>query len=158
MLRAAIAAGTELGGEVKPIFDAGELVPDDLMVALIRERLAQPTRRDGFILDGFPRTIPQAEALDAMLEEIDRELSVVLEFQLADELAFERLLGRAPQEGRSDDTPEIDPPPPEVYQRRRSRSSRTTSRRASSSASTPSGPSTRSSPRWRRSSRRRQAR
>ena len=107
MLRAAIAAGTELGRKVKPILDSGELVPDDLIVALIRERLAQGDTQAGFILDGFPRTIPQAEALDAMLAEIGRRLAVVLEFQLDEEEAVRRMLGRAEEEGRSDDTPEV---------------------------------------------------
>jgi adenylate kinase len=106
MLRAAVAAGTELGRRVKPILDAGELVPDDLIVALIRERLSEADTGKGFILDGFPRTIPQAEALDAMLEEVGREIAVVLEFQLSEEEAARRMLGRADEHGRSDDTPE----------------------------------------------------
>src|SRR3954470_13385954 len=74
ILRAAIADGTELGLRVKPIYDAGELVPDDLMIELIRERLAADDAQEGFILDGFPRTMAQAEALDAMLGEIGRSL------------------------------------------------------------------------------------
>jgi adenylate kinase len=81
MLREAIGAGTPLGREVKPIYDAGDLIPDDLMVGLIRERLSQADTEGGFILDGFPRTLPQAEALDGMLAEIDRGLSVVLRFE-----------------------------------------------------------------------------
>ena len=106
MLRAAMAAGTELGRRVKPIYDRGDLVPDDLVVALIRERLDEPDTARGFILDGFPRTLPQAEALDAMLDEIDRGIVCVLEFQLDPDEAVDRLLGRAEIEGRSDDTPE----------------------------------------------------
>jgi len=106
MLRAAIAAGTPLGLRVKPIYDAGDLVPDDLMIELIRERLAEPDTDAGFILDGFPRTMPQAEALDAMLTEIDRPLGVVLELQVPDDVALDRLSKRAVDEGRSDDTPE----------------------------------------------------
>ncbi len=102
MLRAAVAAGTELGRRVKPILEAGDLVSDELMIQLIRERLGEPDTSDGFVLDGFPRTYRQADALDVMLAEIDRELSLVLEFQLPDEVAFERLVGR----GRSDDTPD----------------------------------------------------
>jgi adenylate kinase len=107
MLRAAIEAGTELGQRVKPIYDRGDLVPDDLIVALIRERLGAPDTADGFILDGFPRTIPQAEALDAMLTSIGRELACVLELQLDEGEAVRRLLGRAEIEGRSDDTAEV---------------------------------------------------
>jgi adenylate kinase len=106
ILRAAIAEGTELGRRVKPIYDAGELVPDEIMIGLIRERLAADDAAGGFVLDGFPRTSPQADALDAMLEEIERPLTVVFEFQLSEEVSIERLLGRAHQEGRPDDTPE----------------------------------------------------
>lgn len=107
MLREAIASGSELGLRVKPILDAGELVPDALMVDLIRERLARPDTDGGFVLDGFPRTIAQAEALDEMLREIGRRLSAVLELQLDEEEAVRRLLGRALEEGRSDDTPDV---------------------------------------------------
>ena len=107
MLREAIATETELGLRIKSVYDAGDLVPDDLMIELIRERLGVPDTAEGFILDGFPRTVAQAEALDRMLEEIDRELLAVLFFQVPDELAVERLHVRALQEGRTDDTPEI---------------------------------------------------
>jgi adenylate kinase len=107
MLREAIAAGSELGAKVKPILDSGELVPDELMVDLIRERVARPDTEGGFVLDGFPRTIAQAEALDEMLRDIGRSLSAVLEFQLDEEEAVRRLLGRAEEEGRSDDAPEV---------------------------------------------------
>jgi adenylate kinase len=106
MLRTAMADGTPLGQRVKPIYDAGELVPDDLMIELIRERLQAPDAENGFILDGFPRTMPQADALDSMLEEIDRPLAVVFELQVPDSVAIERLRKRAAEEGRSDDTPE----------------------------------------------------
>ena len=107
MLREAIATETEIGVRIKPIYDAGDLVPDDLMIDLIRERLSGADTSEGFILDGFPRTVAQAEALDRMLEEIDRELLAVLYFQVPDELAVERLHVRSLQEGRTDDTPEI---------------------------------------------------
>ena len=107
ILREAIATETEMGVRIKSIYDAGDLVPDDLMIELIRERLGVPDTAEGFILDGFPRTVAQAEALDRMLEEIDRELLAVLFFQVPDELAVERLHVRALQEGRTDDTPEI---------------------------------------------------
>jgi adenylate kinase len=106
ILRQAMADGSPLGERVKPIYDAGELVPDDLMIELIRERLQAPDTEKGFILDGFPRTMPQAEALDTMLSEIDRPLSVVFELQVPDEVAIERLTRRAAEEGRPDDTPE----------------------------------------------------
>jgi adenylate kinase len=106
MLRAAMDDGTELGRRVRPIYDAGELVPDEIMIALIRERLGRDDTLKGFVLDGFPRTSPQADALDAMLDEIERPLTVVFEFQLSEETSIERLLGRAQDEGRPDDTPE----------------------------------------------------
>jgi adenylate kinase len=106
MFRAAIAAGTELGRRVEPILAAGQLVPDDLTVNLIRERLAEPDAERGFVLDGFPRTLAQAEALDAMLVDIERVLDAVLFFDLADDVAVERLRMRAEDEGREDDTPD----------------------------------------------------
>lgn len=106
MFRAAIAAGTELGRRVEPILAAGQLVPDDLTVDLIRERLAEPDAERGFVLDGFPRTLAQAEALDAMLVDIERVLDAVLFFDLADDVAVERLRMRAEDEGREDDTPD----------------------------------------------------
>jgi adenylate kinase len=106
MLRGAISAGTELGQRVKPILEGGELVPDDLMIELIRDRLQQDDAQEGFVLDGFPRTMAQAEALDTMLSEIDRPLSLVFELQVPDEVAIERLSRRSEEEGRADDTPE----------------------------------------------------
>jgi adenylate kinase len=106
MLRAAMADGSELGRQVKPVYDSGGLVPDDLMIALIRERLGEEDAREGFLLDGFPRTMAQAEALEEMLREIGRDLDVVLEFQVPDEVGRERMLKRAAEEGRTDDTPE----------------------------------------------------
>ena len=106
ILRGAMAAGSELGRRVKPIYDAGGLVPDDIMIELIRERLAADDAANGFVLDGFPRTAVQAEALDEMLDEIGRPLTVVLEFQLPEQVSIERLTLRAGEEGRADDTPE----------------------------------------------------
>jgi adenylate kinase len=106
MFRAAIAAGSDLGRRVEPILAAGELVPDDLTVELIRERLSEPDAERGFVLDGFPRNLAQAEALDAMLAEIGRGLDAVLFFDISDGVAVERLRGRARAEGREDDTPE----------------------------------------------------
>ena len=106
MFRAAIASGTELGRRVEPILASGDLVPDELTVALIRERLSEEDARDGFVLDGFPRNLTQAEALDGMLAEIGRGLDAVLFFDLSDELAVERIRGRALDEGRDDDSPD----------------------------------------------------
>lgn len=104
ILRAAIESGTELGRLVAPILDSGGLVPDELMIDLIGERLE---REDGgFVLDGFPRTVAQAEALDALLDRIDRRLDVVLLLEVSDEVATARMQGRAVEEGRTDDEPE----------------------------------------------------
>lgn len=107
IFRAAIAEQTPLGREVQPFLDSGRLVPDELTIGLIRERLQQPDAETGFVLDGFPRNMVQAHALDEMLVAIDRPLDIVFEFALSDELALERCLGRAREEGRTDDTPEV---------------------------------------------------
>jgi adenylate kinase len=106
MFRAAIARETPLGQKVKPILESGELVPDGLTVGLIRERLGEPDAHTGFILDGFPRNLAQAEALDALLEELGRPLTAVLELLVPDEVCRERMTRRAAEEGRTDDTPE----------------------------------------------------
>lgn len=107
MFRAAIADGTDLGRQVAPILAAGELVPDELTVALIRERLSRADAASGFVLDGFPRNLAQATALDVMLEQIGRALDAVLFFDLDDAIATERMLGRALEENRPDDTPDV---------------------------------------------------
>ena len=118
MFRAAIAANSELGREVQPILAAGRLVPDEITIALIRERLAQPDAADGFILDGFPRNIAQADALDAMLAEIERPLSIVLLLELDDAVCRERMRKRAELEGRDDDArPEVIERRLEIYHR-----------------------------------------
>jgi adenylate kinase len=106
ILRAEMAAGTELGHRVKDVYDRGDLVSDDLMIELIKHRLAQADTDNGFILDGFPRTTVQAEALDSMFDEIGRNFSVVFALQIPDEVAFDRLRRRAETEGRADDTDE----------------------------------------------------
>jgi adenylate kinase len=106
MLRDAVAAGSELGQVVGPIMQRGELVTDELMIALIRERLGAPDAAAGFVLDGFPRTLPQAEALEPMLREIGKELDAVLVLEVDDAVATARMLRRAELEGRPDDTPE----------------------------------------------------
>ena len=106
ILRAAIAAGSELGARVQPIYDSGGLVPDDLMIELIRARMSEDDAADGFVLDGFPRTMEQARALDAMLQELGRELSIVFELQVSDDVCVQRLLRRVELEGRTDDTEE----------------------------------------------------
>jgi adenylate kinase len=107
MFRAEIAAGSELGLRVQAKLDDGDLVPDETTIEVVRARLGRDDTADGFVLDGFPRTLAQAEALDRVLAEIDRgELTVVLDFEVGDDVALQRLLGRAGIEGRSDDTPD----------------------------------------------------
>jgi len=94
MLRAAVASGSALGKEVQDIMARGQLVPDDIMVGLIRERIAQADCKIGFILDGFPRTLAQAEALDVMLLEEKKHLDYVIELQVDDEKLTQRITGR----------------------------------------------------------------
>lgn len=109
---------TELGRELKAVYDRGDLVSDELMIRLIRDRLTRGDTVAGFVLDGFPRTMPQAEALDALLDELGRSLDVVFDFQVADrEELVRRMLGRAAEEGRSDDTPEAIDRRLELYER-----------------------------------------
>lgn len=94
MLREAVAADTEVGRQAKSIMDAGRLVPDDVMIRLVAERIAQPDCAKGFLLDGFPRTIAQAEALDRLLEERGQALHLVLQIAVDDEALVERISGR----------------------------------------------------------------
>jgi adenylate kinase len=94
MLREAVAAGTPLGREAKRIMDTGALVPDDVMIGLIAERLRQPAAAGGFILDGFPRTIAQAEALERLLKDLGHTLDAVLYFEVAEPELVRRLTGR----------------------------------------------------------------
>ncbi len=94
MLRAAVKAGTELGKEAKAYMDAGELVPDELIIAMVKERLQEEDAQNGFILDGFPRTVAQAEALQQMLEEQGLKLTAAVSFEVPEEVVIERLSGR----------------------------------------------------------------
>jgi adenylate kinase len=103
---------------VKEIYDRGELLPDDLIVRMIRDRLDRGDTIPGFILDGFPRNLPQAEALDTLLAELGRGLDVVFEFQIGDrEVLMERIAKRAVEEGRTDDTPDAIRKRLEIYDR-----------------------------------------
>ncbi len=90
ILREALKSGTELGLKAKSFMDAGNLVPDDVVIDMLKERISEPDCKDGFILDGFPRTIPQAEALDAMGVSIDR----VIDIEVPDEKIVTRMSGR----------------------------------------------------------------
>ncbi len=108
MLRAAIEAGTPLGLAVKAQMARGELVPDETVIRIIAERYDQPDCRNGAVFDGFPRTIPQAQALDAMLAERGRRIDLVLELKVDDAVLLSRVEARIKAGGvlRSDDTPE----------------------------------------------------
>lgn len=108
MLRAAIAEGTPLGRQVKEILDRGDLVTDEIMLDMIAERIAQPDCDRGFILDGFPRTVRQAEGLDEMLARHGKALAVVIEMKVDEAALFTRVANRAAQstEKRADDTEE----------------------------------------------------
>jgi adenylate kinase len=106
ILREAVRQGTPLGRRAKAIMDAGELVPDEVVIGLIRERTSGADARDGFLLDGFPRTIEQAWALDELLAGNGAALDGVINLLVPEKTLIERMLGRAAQEGRSDDRPE----------------------------------------------------
>jgi adenylate kinase len=112
MLRAAAAAGTAVGRKAKELMDRGELVPDEVVVAIVSERIDQPDARNGFILDGFPRTVPQAEALERMLADKGLKLDAVIELKVDEGILASRVEKRVAemrQRGesvRSDDNPE----------------------------------------------------
>jgi adenylate kinase len=103
MLRQAVSSGSELGRRVKDTMDRGELVSDSIVIEVARERLSRSDARSGFVLDGFPRTLAQAEALDRMLSEIGSGLERCVALGVDEDALVQRLLGRARVEGRSDD-------------------------------------------------------
>ncbi len=107
LLRSAAEAGTELGKKAKRVIDRGELVSDDIMLGLITERLSRDDAKNGFILDGYPRNITQAKALDEILERQEQPMVEVLHIDLDDELVVQRIAGRAAEEHRSDDAEEV---------------------------------------------------
>ena len=108
MLREMRELDTPVARELRAVLDRGDLVDDELMIDLIRDRLSRGDTVAGFVLDGFPRTLAQAEALDELLRELGRELDIVFDLQVPKrEMLLERLLRRAAEEGRSDDTPEV---------------------------------------------------
>jgi adenylate kinase len=94
IFRANVAAGTPLGVEAKRFMDSGQLVPDEVTINMVRDRLAEPDAADGFLLDGFPRTVPQATALDKLLADLGVGLDVVLELVVDDDEVIRRLSGR----------------------------------------------------------------
>lgn len=113
MLRAAVAAGTPVGLKAKSIMEAGQLVPDEVVVAIIADRIGQPDARKGFVLDGFPRTVPQAEALDKLLADRGLKLDAVIELKVDEGILIRRIENRVAEmtargeKVRSDDKPEV---------------------------------------------------
>ncbi len=107
MFRAAVAAGSELGTQVGAIIGAGDLVPDALTSAVVRERLSQEDAAGGFLLDGYPRNVGQVRDLDAFLEGRDEQLDAVIELSVPRDESIERLTLRAQEQGRTDDTEEV---------------------------------------------------
>jgi adenylate kinase len=118
MIREMKERPTELGAELREVYDRGDLVGDDLMIRLIRDRLDRGDTLPGFVLDGFPRTLVQAEALDDLRGELARPIDVVFDLQVPDrQQLFDRLMKRAREENRSDDTPEAMQRRLELYDR-----------------------------------------
>jgi adenylate kinase len=117
LLRAAVKAGTPLGRDAKQYMDKGQLVPDSVILGLIKDELAKPEVAHGAILDGFPRNAAQAEVVDRILAELGERLTHILLLDVADEELVRRIEGRAGVEGRSDDTPETIRTRLQVYRR-----------------------------------------
>jgi adenylate kinase len=117
ILRAAMREGTPLGVKAKSYYDRGALVPDEVMIGIVRERLTHADTQAGFILDGFPRTVPQAEALDRMLSESGQPIDRVIGIEVPEGELVKRLSGRREIEGRQDDSDEAIQHRLEVYQK-----------------------------------------
>ena len=107
VLRAAVKSDTLLGRTAKAVMDRGELVPDEVMLGLMEERLSQPDVQEGFILDGYPRNVAQAEALDELLERFGQPIDEALQIDIDQESVIRRIANRARQEGRSDDSEDV---------------------------------------------------
>jgi len=106
LLRAAVAAGSALGLQAKAVMEAGNLVSDDIVLGMLEERLLKSDTGNGFILDGYPRNLVQARALDGLLARIGQPADVAVQLDVANDLLVDRLSGRAKLEGRADDSPE----------------------------------------------------
>ncbi|MGD1905027.1 MAG: adenylate kinase [Leptolyngbyaceae cyanobacterium] len=118
ILRSSVSQGTELGQKAKHYMDAGELVPDELILNLIRERLSAEDAVSGWILDGFPRNVDQASFLDTLLDEIEQPFECVVNLDVPDEILIARLVQRGAAEGRTDDTEETIGNRLEVYRQK----------------------------------------
>ena len=116
LLRAAVEEGSELGRQARVVMDRGELVSDDIMLGLIEERLAHTDAVGGFILDGYPRNLAQADALDVLLERIGKPVNIAVQIEVDEDLVVARIAKRAQEEGRSDDTEETVRNRMKVYQ------------------------------------------
>lgn len=106
LLRAEVAAGSELGRQAQAVMARGELVSDEILLGMLESRFSRPDTVGGFILDGYPRNLAQADALDALLSRIGQPMDVAVLLEVPSELLVERIAGRAAAEGRADDTPE----------------------------------------------------
>jgi len=106
LLRAEVAAGSVLGREAKQVMDCGNLVSDGILLGMLEERFARADTANGFILDGYPRNLAQAAALDALLARIGQPMDFAVQLEVPTELLVERIAGRAKAEGRADDSPE----------------------------------------------------
>ena len=106
LLRAAVAAGTPLGLQAKSVMEAGSLVSDDIVLGMLEERLLKPDAAGGFVLDGYPRNLAQARALDALLARLQQSVDIAVQLDVDSAALVERISGRAALEGRADDTPE----------------------------------------------------
>ena len=106
LLRAAVAAGTPLGLQAKSVMEAGSLVSDDIVLGMLEERLLKPDAAGGFVLDGYPRNLAQARALDALLARLHQPVDIAVQLDVDSAALVERISGRAALEGRADDTPE----------------------------------------------------
>ncbi len=106
LLRAEVAAGSKLGLEAKAVMDAGNLVSDEILLGMLEDRFSRPDTDGGFILDGYPRNLAQADALDALLRKIGQPMDFAVQLEVPTELLVQRIAGRAAEQGRKDDSPE----------------------------------------------------
>jgi adenylate kinase len=106
LLRAEVAAGSKLGLAAKEVMARGELVSDEILLGMLEDRFSRPDTRDGFILDGYPRNLAQAAALDALLSRLGQPMDYAVQLDVPTEMLVERIAGRAKAEGRADDNPE----------------------------------------------------